>query len=322
MGDAKIEHVVVGATRNLSISSQGQLSLTAPSSVSLTSSSGPASVAVINSAVVLSGGTQSYITTGNSTAASPAYTLTNTNATAGSCPIVSTLVQGHNQVGTATDYLYRQQHIGKNISGTQIIFGGIDCISRNVGVGNEDGVLAFNCAINGISTKLLEINGNESEINAFQALDMNGQAIKSSSGNLTISTTSSTGTGNINVTPKVGASCVFSTQLTLPTTLVGATFASNTLACNFNNLSTGIFNIILSIGNVNTLDFSGGLVGGQYVIYVTASGGTRLINPSVGGTIGYKINFTSAVTVLTTSVALLTVTFDGTTYLIACSAYN
>ena len=234
VGDAKIEHVVVGATRNLSISSQGQLSLTAPSSVSLTSSSGPASVAVINSAVVLSGGTQSYITTGNSTTASPAYTLTNTNATITSCPIISTLNQGHVQTGTATDYLYRQQHIGKNISGTQITFGGIDCISRNVGVGNEDGVLAFNCAVNGTPTKVLELNGNESEINAFQALDMNGQAIKSGSGNLTISTTSSTGAGTITLAPKALGNLIL---LNIPTSSAGLPTGAL-----WNNL--GVLNIV------------------------------------------------------------------------------
>jgi hypothetical protein len=183
-------------------SSGGTISLTAPSSVSLASSSGPASVGVVGSIVILSGGTQSYITTGNSTTASPAYTLTNTNATATSCPIISTLNQGHNQTGTATDYLYRQQHIGKNTAGTQITFGGIDCISRNVAAANEDGVLAFNCAVNGVSTKVLEMNGNESEINAFQALDMNGQAIKTASGNMAITATASSGTGTITLAPK------------------------------------------------------------------------------------------------------------------------
>jgi hypothetical protein len=168
------------------------------------------------------------------------------------------------------------------------------------------------------ANKTTTLTTNATSGGAFLATD--GTLNISSLGTMTISTIGSTGTGNINITPKVGASCVFSTQLTLPTTLVIATFASNTLTCNFNNLSTGIFNVVLS-DNVNTLDFSGGLTGGQYVIYATASGGTILINTSVGTGI-YKINFTVAVSVSTSSVALLTVTFNGANYLIACSAYN
>ena len=168
------------------------------------------------------------------------------------------------------------------------------------------------------ANKTTTLTTNATSGGAFLATD--GTLNISSLGTMTISTIGSSGTGNINITPKVGASCVFSTQLTLPTTPVVATFATNTLTCNFNNLSTGIFNVVLS-DNVNTLAFSGGLTGGQYVIYATASGITRLINTSVGTGI-YKINFTSAVSVLTTSVALLTVTFDGANYLIACFAYN
>ncbi len=62
-------------------------------------------------------------------------------------------------------------------------------------------------------------------------------------------------------------------------------------------------------------------IGGQYFIYVSATGGTRTIAPTLTGTTN-KTNYTTAISVLTTSVALLTITFDGTRYLIAGSAYN
>jgi hypothetical protein len=68
--------------------------------------------------------------------------------------------------------------------------------------------------------------------------------------------------------------------------------------------------------------FSGGRTGGQYVIYVSASGGTRTIAPSLTPTATTKTNYTTAISVLTTSVAILTVTYDGTNYLIAGSAFN
>ena len=68
-----------------------------------------------------------------------------------------------------------------------------------------------------------------------------------------------------------------------------------------------------------------GRVGGQYVIYVYASGGTRTIASTLSGAAAgttNKTNYTTAISVLTTSVALLTVTFDATNYIIAGSAYN
>jgi hypothetical protein len=68
--------------------------------------------------------------------------------------------------------------------------------------------------------------------------------------------------------------------------------------------------------------FSGGRIGGQYVIYLTATGGTRTIATALTNTTINKTNYTTAISVLTTSFAVLTITFDGTRYLIAGSAYN
>ena len=72
---------------------------------------------------------------------------------------------------------------------------------------------------------------------------------------------------------------------------------------------------------MTAINFSGGRIGGQYVIYLTATGGTRTIASTLTGTTN-KTNYTTAISVLTTSVALLTVTYDGSNYIIACSAYN
>jgi hypothetical protein len=93
------------------------------------------------------------------------------------------------------------------------------------------------------------------------------------------------------------------------------------LTCDFRSLSTGIFNIAIG-ANMSAVSFSNPRIGGQYVIYITNSSGTPIsINNSLGT--GIKTNYTVPVSLTTTSVALLTVTFDGNNnYLIACSAYN
>ena len=113
----------------------------------------------------------------------------------------------------------------------------------------------------------------------------------------------------------------FTQQLTLPTTRPTATFATGVLTCNFGSLSTGIFTGVLT-ANMTGATFSGGRIGGQYVIYLTATGGTRTIATALTNTTINKTNYTTAISVLTTSFAVLTITFDGTRYLIAGSAYN
>jgi hypothetical protein len=163
---------------------------------------GSASINMNNNATI-SAGTQTFTTT---TPTTPGYTLENTSAIAGAHPTLQTAITGHNQVGTSTDYVYQETYVAKNTAGTNITWGGMDVVSRNATAGNEDGIVAFSCAINGVPTKLLEINGSDGtlvgEVNVFQALDLNGQALKSSSGNLNISASGSTGNGIVSIATK------------------------------------------------------------------------------------------------------------------------
>jgi len=128
-------------------------------------------------------------------------------------------------------------------------------------------------------------------------------------------------TSAVNLTPPVS----FTQQLTLPTTRPTATFTSPTLSCDFGSKSTGIFTATLT-ANMTAIAFTNGRIGGQYVIYVSASGGTRTIASTLSGT-SNKTNYTTAISVApggipTSPGALLTITFDGARYMIAGSAYN
>ena len=129
-------------------------------------------------------------------------------------------------------------------------------------------------------------------------------------------------TGVLTTTTFAGALTTTS-QLIMPNTLTSTLFNISTgvLTRDFGGFSTGIFTATLT-ANMTGIAFSGGRTGGQYVIYVSASGGTRTIASSLTPTATTKTNYATAISVLTTSVAILTVTYDGTNYLIAGSAFN
>lgn len=113
----------------------------------------------------------------------------------------------------------------------------------------------------------------------------------------------------------------FYTQLILPNAPLTVTgYSAGIMTNNFGSLSTGIFSVTLG-SNMTGITFSGGRTGGQYVIYVSASGGTRTIATTLTGTAN-RTNYTSAISVTLNTTALLTITYDGTRYLIAGSAYN
>jgi hypothetical protein len=107
-----------------------------------------------------------------------------------------------------------------------------------------------------------------------------------------------------------------------PTSLSATTFGSGILTVNFASKSVGIFTATLN-ANMTGISFSNGVTGGQYVIYVTASGGTRTIASTLSGTTN-RTNYTAsgAVSVATTATGIITITFDGTRYLIATSSYS
>ena len=124
-----------------------------------------------------------------------------------------------------------------------------------------------------------------------------------------------TGT-NITLTPPV----VFSTAITLPNTPTATGYSAGIMTINFLSRSTGIFSTTLG-SNMTGISFSGGRTGGQYFVYVTATGATRTIASTLSGTAN-RTNYTTAISVTLNTTALLTITFDGTRYLIAGSAYN
>jgi hypothetical protein len=84
----------------------------------------------------------------------------------------------------------------KNYLGTKTQYGKIECVATNSSAGaSDDGALDFYSCVNGTSSLVMRLNGADNENNSFRPLDMNGNNIKTASGNLTIDTTGSSGSG-------------------------------------------------------------------------------------------------------------------------------
>jgi hypothetical protein len=119
---------------------------------------------------------------------------------------------------TAGDIICSQKFYAKNYAGVKTLFSKIEASVRNTSAGNDDGAVGIFATLNGVMSEFFRFNGADGENNTFYPIDLNNQAIKSSTGNINITANSSTGTGNITLTPKATGSLILNN---LPTSAVG-----------------------------------------------------------------------------------------------------
>jgi hypothetical protein len=83
----------------------------------------------------------------------------------------------------------------------------------------EDGSIEFGCFVNNAFSNFLQINGNENEVNCLKTLDMGGNNIRTTAGNITLDGTSApNGVGNINLNPRATAVCNVNGNFRIPST--------------------------------------------------------------------------------------------------------
>jgi len=102
------------------------------------------------------------------------------------------------------DIIGSQHYQARNYLGTSTEFAKVEASVRNTGLGNDDGAITFSCLKNGALLPFMNINGAENENNMFYPLDMNGQPLKTTSGNLALTSINSNGTGNVDISAKLG----------------------------------------------------------------------------------------------------------------------
>jgi hypothetical protein len=204
----------------------------------------------------------------------PQLTLNNSNATAGATtgvPSVEYYKSGRNAV--AGDTIASQSFYGKDDAGTKTEFVRIETLSQNVSSGgNKDGTIVFKTLVNNVFNSILTLNGSSQEIEIGKPIDLNGNAIKTSSGDLTLtaSTTTansdidgSTTDGNISFTANTGAGGVNGFCFLNADRGVGLASA----------LGGSNGNIILDVNNIGDLQLEG----------------TTLISPTAGGNSGQHL---------------------------------
>jgi hypothetical protein len=131
--------------------------------------------------------------------ANPSCRMTNSNATGS---VALEVYKNKPTAVVAGDVLHNLSVYGKDSGGNKQEYTRISHTIRDGTGASEDGSIEFLCFTGGAVSTFLQINGLENEINSFKTLDMGGNAIRTTTGDMTISTQPSTGTGNMNITAK------------------------------------------------------------------------------------------------------------------------
>jgi hypothetical protein len=203
-GNATITHATTsGASRNLVISSTGNITTTASSGGTATLSggtSGNASISCSTGSIIASADTQVFASGLAGAVATPNFTLRNQNVAPTSYPTLKLDKSG--VVAPALGTISAISSWAVDATGTSREWSRIQTATENTGAGNQDGTLSLWGSINGTVSLIANFNGAQNENNMFRPLDMNANGIRTTSGDLTISALPSTGTGNLDLRAK------------------------------------------------------------------------------------------------------------------------
>jgi hypothetical protein len=136
----------------------------------------------------------------------PALILTNTNTTGS---VALEIYKEKPTAGADGDVLFNQSVYGKDSANARSEFTRITHTIRDRTAGIEDGSIEFGCFVNGSNNTLLQLNGNENQINCLTNLDMNDKDITTTVGTLDLTTTS-TGT-DIRLQPRLDQDILLTT---------------------------------------------------------------------------------------------------------------
>ena len=125
--------------------------------------------------------------------ANPSLQLVNSNATINTIPTIELNKTGRNL--TAGESVGSISMYGLDAGTQKTEFSRIQTKAENVAGGNEDGTLSIFNSVNGVIFETFNFNGAQNENNSFRPLDLNGNALKASTGSLSIDTSSSSTAG-------------------------------------------------------------------------------------------------------------------------------
>jgi hypothetical protein len=187
-------------------------------------------------------------------ATNPSCRMTNTNATGS---VAMEVYKNKPTAGVAGDVLFTQSIFGKDAGNLKQEYTRITHTIRDNTSLSEDGSMEFLCFNAGSVTTFLQLNGVENEINIYKTLDLNGNAIRTTTGDMAISTQPSTGTGNMNITAKGGMNLNTGLGLSSTTTTGNILLRTNAGSATI-EATTGLTNTTTT-GNINLTAPSGGI---------------------------------------------------------------
>ena len=225
--------------------------------------------------------------------ANPSLVLTNSNATINTIPTIELNKTGRNL--TAGESIGSISMYGLDAVTQKTEFARIQTKAENVSSGNEDGTLSIFNSVNGVISETFNFNGGQNENNTFRPLDLNGNALRTTAGDLSIQALSSSGTGTIFLQPKTTASVSVSGNMTIPFTSynfkVGdistqqATLASTGVSFNdsVNLYASSLSNTTMSITNGTTNQQTQLTTNQLYINDITNTKSIQINNDAGGG---------------------------------------
>jgi hypothetical protein len=117
----------------------------------------------------------------------------------------STITLNKDAISVATDEISSISSSTKDANGTSRVFTRLQSRTSAVGTGNQDGTIAIFTLVNGVLLEVFNFHGGENENNSFRNLDMNGNSVRTTQGNITLTATASSGVGNATIQSKAGA---------------------------------------------------------------------------------------------------------------------
>jgi hypothetical protein len=141
------------------------------------------------------GGTTTIV--GSAVVGKPALILTNQPSNLTNNPTTLEMFYNKSIAGATGDLVTAINFFGEDAATNKVQFGGIESVITSAGGGGGvDGAMDFYTCVNGTKSLVLRLNGADNENNSFRPIDMNGQDLKTSSGNLAIGNASSSLAGS------------------------------------------------------------------------------------------------------------------------------
>ena len=144
------------------------------------------------------GGTTTIL--GSGVVGKPALILSNQPSNLANNPTTLEMYYNKSIAGATGDIVTAINFYGEDASTNKIQLGGIESVltQANPAVGTgPDGAMDFYTNVNGTKSLVWRLNGADNENNSFRPIDMNGQDVKTSSGNLSIGNASSSLAGSV-----------------------------------------------------------------------------------------------------------------------------